>query len=80
VSQVQLDPDGWPRAGRRLNLREQGLALVDAVGVKGGLGEVAEERAGHDGVMRRIGPLEQPRGARVGVIVAALSQRAEHPS
>jgi hypothetical protein len=42
VSQVQLNPDGWPRAGHRLDLREVLPALVDAVRVKGGLGEVAD--------------------------------------
>jgi hypothetical protein len=58
MSQVQLDPDGWPRAGRRLNLREQLSALVDAVDVEGGLGEVADEPTGDDGVVGRIGRVE----------------------
>jgi hypothetical protein len=54
------------------------LPSGDAVGVQRGLRQVGDEPASHDRVVGRIGRVEQPPGGRVGVVVAAVSQRAEH--
>ena len=78
VAQVQRGPDRWSRARRRLHLRQQRPCPGDAVGVQGSLREVGDEPAGHDGVVRRIGRVEQPPRRLVGVVMPALSQRAQH--
>ena len=80
VAQAERDPDPRAFAGGRFDLRHARSRLFGTVDVQGGFGEVAYDPAGHHRVITGAVRIEEALRGRIGVGVAAGSERGQHPA
>ena len=80
MAQVQLDPDRRRCAGRRLHLRERLCLLATRSACRAASARSPIIHEATTGWCAGVGRVEQTLGGRVGVVVSACSERAEHSS